>query len=1132
MAQSTPGWQRRLEEILREHTDLVLADSTLEALLAHLARGAAELSGCPPELSFIRVVNPRTAISMQDVWAVEQEESRKGAFAEAVSVAIREYGPQRPTTPSLHVESALIVPLLGGKACYGYLCLGSSPSHPVATRRLPLILVLAHQALQAIHSEPIRSRAALVGVAETASLTHEKLLVDLQRVAEQAADTLRINDVIVEILGLTEERDALVTLAVAGRLLGAKREVLPGYFAAGATEAWQAITKDDIHERASIGRDGKGRDGKAEQPGIGGAAVSTSVAGSRTVVAMPLRDARGEILGVMNVEAQAPRTLVGATSQLQSSVARAEALLRMADPTTRAAAASLRSVLARIGNQMPNLLDPERKKLRALYQATLRRAVQMIGALDLKAAIAFCGEKVFTITPDATYGYTRDLIQVWSWSAEEGLTGIAWKNQEAFRFPDVHVPELADVYIKQDPETQSEMVIPLLHGDQVVGVLDFISPRLDAFTPKHQELIEAFAHQVVQTLERARDIRSLWLAKEDLGLIQKTSEGIEGMLRDQTDPGLQRADKGHGSSKLRDAREKLLKKLLGQAIGYTRSKYGAIFATVRLPGAEDAAAGEESIELVEMTSYGLAEQQHITHLPLARSSSKVAVKAVIHEHPQNVSNMNRDAPDGALFGSAVKSALAVPIRGGEHVLGVLCLESTDPRMYSPAQVNRVAVLASQAANVISSANLSLYRLKMRRLLNLVDEVMTTSLAPGSYPIHQQIREDILQAARDLTEQHDDGYASLWLVDNGKLHYETSIPELSARKEPQPGIVKLAFEREGPVVVPDVDESSYKALYRRSYASTQSELAVPLLDPDWQPGSKRGRVLGVINVESPRKPAFSGRDVEIIELLARIMVTSMRLTEMHNDRINFLADVSHGLPPLSAAIGRCVARLRKGGVVEPYAPESEMRRTFEELARGIATLSTFIECSYTLTTHEKLGAPIDMEEVSLRTVARDMAHALQFYAQRNKRRIDVVADSSDVTVKCAKHLVRVAVFALIENAIEHGTDNDVILVRVRRSPSKGGRIEVIDHGKPIPPEERKWLFSRRYRMPRPRAGRASESSDGSDGASDFEHHKSLGIGLDHVWRIIHDVHGGQAKYRHERRGKVFYLDLPPGSGEMT
>jgi hypothetical protein len=444
------AWQLRLEEILREHTKLVLANTPLEVALAQLARGAAELAGCLPGLSFIRVTEPHAALWSQDVWAVKQADSHRQAFVEAISTAIRNYGPQRLARRRVpikgpHESALMIVPLLAYGTCYGYLCLGSDASHPVALLRRPLILALAHQALQTIHFESSRSMVALMGGAEVSLLTQQQFLLDLQSVADDAADTLHTNGVVkgvaVEVLGLTEGRDALVTLAVAGRHNDAIREVLSGYFAAGATEAWQAIAKDEEHYRSSI----ENGDNQSDQPSVSESAASTSIAGSRTMLAVPLRDAQGGILGVMNVEAPAPRALAGLKNHLQSLAGRAEAILREADPLMLASATSLRSVLARIGSQMPNLLDPDRKKLRALYQATLRRAVQMIGALDLKAAIAFCGEQVFTITPDATYGYTRELIQVWSWSDKQGLTGIARETRQTQRVPDVHAPGLLDI---------------------------------------------------------------------------------------------------------------------------------------------------------------------------------------------------------------------------------------------------------------------------------------------------------------------------------------------------------------------------------------------------------------------------------------------------------------------------------------------------------------------------------------------------------------------------------------------------------------------------------------------------------------------------------------------------------------
>lgn len=1120
------GYQQNLVAILGEHTKLMVAGAALDLALAQLARGAAELAGCPPYLTLIRVSDPRSLVHMEDVWAISSREPHADAFAETISDAIRTFKPLHaifaPLRSGETSGSTLIVPLLGNAVCYGYLCLGSEKPNHFTRHLLSKLKPLADQAIQAIHFDAIRSRAALVTTAETAVLSHAQLLLALQKVTDEAVTVLNLKNTLVEILGLTADRDALVTLAVTmaspdgKRSREAGRAVLPGYFAASTTMAWQVITQDTKLEVQSIGS--RTDDGKNT---ANWNTLSTSVAGMRTVVALPLRDERGTILGVMNIEARDPRTLKTASVQLEPLRARAERALGRSDDSVRASATSFRSIMTRIGGQIPSLLDPKRKNLRALYQAILRRAVQMIGVPHLKAAIAFCGEKVFTITSDATYGYPPEMTQVWSWPEDQGLTGKARSDRQTVRIPDVHAPELAGIYFEQDPSAVSEMVVPLLHGDQVVGVFDFVAPEQDVFTARHQEQVEAFARQVVQTLARARDIRSLWLLADDLKLIQDTSEGIERMLRIQTsDEELANYD----TSKLRKAREDLLKELLKNATTYTRSDYGAILAAARLPSGLDNQPGEKSVELVEMTSYGLDGVPHITHLPLAKSLSKVAVMAFNKGRPLPYSDVKKEVGEEAiLFGPTVQSCLAVPIPGGDRIMGILCLESVDRRMYSPAQINRVVSLASQAANVISAANLYLYRLKMSRLLNLIDDVMTTSLVRMEDVIHPEICDEILRTALNLTEHQDDGkdgYASLWLMRNGKLRFKTSRPMLGDQSNPRPGIVQLAQECEGPIVVPDVAEPPYTKHFRRLFAGTQSELAAPLLDPDKKPGEP-GRVLGVLNIESPRKSAFSARDVEIIELLAQIMVTSVRLTEMHNDRIAYLADVSHGLPHLSLEVGSFVRRLRKLDVIPPATDtdSTEIHEIFHHLEQGIETLSTFIECSNTLARHERLNDTITKETTSLLALTSDMISALEFRAIDNEQHIELWRGSQDVTIRCAEDLLKVAIFALIENAIVHGTRGDTISVRVRRLPGYGGRVEVIDHGPPISSEQIVTLFSRRYSRRLP-----------SSGDTVSERGNSSGIGLDHVRRIVHDVHNGRANYRRDRRGKVFYLDLPFDGGE--
>src|ERR1700692_4246331 len=71
-------------------------------------------------------------------------------------------------------------------------------------------------------------------------------------------------------------------------------------------------------------------------------------------------------------------------------------------------------------------------------------------------------------------------------SPTEGIVGAAIATQMPVRIPDV---TLDSRYIMVNPETRSEMAIPMLHKGRVVGVLDLESPQVNYFTEDHEQTL-------------------------------------------------------------------------------------------------------------------------------------------------------------------------------------------------------------------------------------------------------------------------------------------------------------------------------------------------------------------------------------------------------------------------------------------------------------------------------------------------------------------------------------------------------------------------------------------------------------------------------------------------------------------
>jgi GAF domain-containing protein len=80
----------------------------------------------------------------------------------------------------------------------------------------------------------------------------------------------------------------------------------------------------------------------------------------------------------------------------------------------------------------------------------------------------------------------------------KGVCGTAAATRETQRVPDVHA---FPGHIACDIASRSELVVPLMLKDSLVGVLDIDSPSLDRFSAADQAGIEALCAEFLDVLE-------------------------------------------------------------------------------------------------------------------------------------------------------------------------------------------------------------------------------------------------------------------------------------------------------------------------------------------------------------------------------------------------------------------------------------------------------------------------------------------------------------------------------------------------------------------------------------------------------------------------------------------------------
>ena len=84
---------------------------------------------------------------------------------------------------------------------------------------------------------------------------------------------------------------------------------------------------------------------------------------------------------------------------------------------------------------------------------------------------------------------------------DRGLVGTAVRERRLIHTGDVRKDAR---YRMVNPETRSEMAVPLVYKGKVIGVLDLEHVRVNYFNDDHQRTLETLASQIAVAIENAR----------------------------------------------------------------------------------------------------------------------------------------------------------------------------------------------------------------------------------------------------------------------------------------------------------------------------------------------------------------------------------------------------------------------------------------------------------------------------------------------------------------------------------------------------------------------------------------------------------------------------------------------------
>ena len=260
----------------------------------------------------------------------------------------------------------------------------------------------------------------------------------------------------------------------------------------------------------------------------------------------------------------------------------------------------------------------------------------------------------------------------------------------------------SDIYVAANPEVRSELAVPLIAKNRLIGVMDIESEELNYFRPEHLHLLTLTASRIAQAIENARLYTRVSRQAQTLSVLNEIAVELTSIL--DLNPLLERVGQ-----------------LLRRLIDYQ------MFTVMLLD------------ETGEFLVWRYSLRFGYTHAPLRRISIATGlVGAAVREwRPINVPDVRKDQRYLEM-NPETRSELIMPLFYKGRVIGVLDLEHTRPGFFNEDHVRMLTTLAAQVAIAIENARLyQAVRAQERQLekdISMAREVQLR-LLPTAAPTH-------------------------------------------------------------------------------------------------------------------------------------------------------------------------------------------------------------------------------------------------------------------------------------------------------------------------------------------------------------------------------------------------------------
>ena len=299
---------------------------------------------------------------------------------------------------------------------------------------------------------------------------------------------------------------------------------------------------------------------------------------------------------------------------------------------------------------------------------TLRRVAELVRkVIDYEIfGILLLNEKTQELYFRFSLGHSREVAERIRIKVGEGVTGTAAQRREAVLVGDVAADPR---YISAVPGVRSEIAVPLIIKNRVIGVIDIESPQPHHFTEEHKQLLTLIGSRMAVGIENARLYTRITRQAKTLLLLNEIARELTSILN-------------------LDELLKRVGELLSRLIDFQ------MFSILLLDP-----AGETL-----QHRFSLRFQENIQLKNDIPASKGIVGFAVEQKQAVLVRDVKKD-PRYIETNPETRSELAVPLIYKDSVIGVLDLEHTKRGFFTDDHQRTMTTLAAQIAIAIENARL-------------------------------------------------------------------------------------------------------------------------------------------------------------------------------------------------------------------------------------------------------------------------------------------------------------------------------------------------------------------------------------------------------------------------------------------